>query len=287
VADRSGGGFVRLGISTFPTEDSIDVRTLGQALEERGFESLFVPEHTHIPVNPLTRTPSGSDIPDEFRRTPDPFVVLGAVAACTERLLLGTGICLVVERDPIITAKEVATVDLLSGGRFLFGIGGGWNREEMENHGTDFARRFELLRERVLAMKELWTRETAEFHGTHVDFDPVWQWPKPVQSPHPPVILAGNGAKSIERAADYADGWMPIAGRGDHAEQIDALHKAAADRGRGPIPVTVFGARPKPDILAEYAAAGVERALLALPSAPTAETLRRLDRYAELIAPLA
>jgi probable F420-dependent oxidoreductase len=278
---------VRLGISTFPTEDSIDVRTLGQALEERGFESLFVPEHTHIPINPLTRTPSGGDIPDEFRRTPDPFVVLGAVAACTERLLLGTGICLVVERDPIITAKEVATVDVLSGGRFLFGVGGGWNREEMANHGTDFARRFELLRERVLAMKELWTKETAEFHGTYVDFDPVWQWPKPVQSPHPPVILAGNGPRSIERAADYADGWMPIAGRGDTAEQIDALHKAAADRGRGPIPVTVFGARPKPEVLAGYAAAGVDRALLALPSAPTADTLRRLDRYAELITPLA
>jgi probable F420-dependent oxidoreductase len=278
---------VRLGISTFPTEDSIDVRTLGQALEERGFESLFVPEHTHIPINPLTRTPSGGDIPDEFRRTPDPFVVLGAVAACTERLLLGTGICLVVERDPIITAKEVATVDLLSGGRFLFGVGGGWNREEMANHGTDFAGRFDLLRERVLAMKELWTKETAEFHGTYVDFDPVWQWPKPVQSPHPPVILAGNGPRSIERAADYADGWMPIAGRGDTAEQIDALHKAAADRGRGPIPVTVFGARPKPEVLAGYAAAGVDRALLALPSAPTADTLRRLDRYAELITPLA
>jgi probable F420-dependent oxidoreductase len=274
---------VRLGISTFPTEDGIDVRTLGQALEERGFESLFVPEHTHIPINPLTRTPSGGDIPDEFRRTPDPFVVLGAVAACTERLLLGTGICLVVERDPIITAKEVATVDLLSGGRFLFGVGGGWNREEMANHGTDFAGRFDLLRERVLAMKELWTNETAEFHGTYVDFDPVWQWPKPVQSPHPPVILAGNGPRSIERAADYAEGWMPIAGRGDTAEQIDALHKAAADRGRGPIPVTVFGARPKPEVLAEYAAAGVDRALLALPSAPTADTLRRLDRYAELI----
>ena len=277
---------MRLGISTFPTEDSIDVRNLGRAVEERGFESLFVPEHTHIPVNPLTRTPSGGDIPDEFRRTPDPFVVLGAIAACTERLLLGTGICLVVERDPIITAKEVATVDFLSGGRFLFGIGGGWNREEMENHGTAFASRFDLLRERVLAMKALWTNEVAEFHGTHVDFGPVWQWPKPVQSPHPPVILAGNGPKSIERAAEYCDGWMPIAGRGDTAEQIEALQKAAADRGRGPLPVTVFGARPKPEILAEYAAAGVERVLLALPSAPTDDSLRRLDRYAELIAPL-
>jgi probable F420-dependent oxidoreductase len=275
--------FVQLGISTFPTEDGIDVRTLGQALEERGFESLFVPEHTHIPISRLTPNPGGGDMPEEFRHTPDPFVVLGAVAASTDRLLLGTGICLVVQRDPITTAKEVATVDLLSGGRFLFGVGGGWNREEIENHGTAFAERFDLLRERVLAMKALWTDEVAEFHGKYVDFDPVWQWPKPVQSPHPPVIVAGNGPKSIERAADYGDGWMPIAGRGDTAEQIDALQRAAADRGRGPLPVTVFGARPKPEILAECAAAGVARALLALPSAPTADTLRRLDRYAELI----
>jgi probable F420-dependent oxidoreductase len=278
---------VQLGVSTFPTENSIDVRALGRALEERGFESLFVPEHTHIPVSRLTPNPGGGDIPEEFRHTPDPFVVLGAVAACTERLLLGTGICLVVERDPIVTAKEVATVDLLSGGRFLFGVGGGWNREEMENHGTSFRDRFDVLRERVLAMKALWTTEEAEFHGTWVDFGPVWQWPKPVQSPHPPVILAGNGPKSIERAAQWADGWMPIAGRGDTADQVDALQKAAADRGRGPLPVTVFGARPKPDVLSGYAAAGVDRALLALPSAPAADTLRRLDRYAELIDPLA
>ncbi len=278
---------MRVGVSTFPTEESIDVRALGRALEERGFESLFVPEHTHIPVSRLTPNPGGGDIPEEFRHTPDPFVVLGAVAACTERLLLGTGICLVVERDPIVTAKEVATVDLISGGRFLFGVGAGWNREEMANHGTAYAERFELLRERVLAMKVLWTTEEAEFHGRWVDFDPVWQWPKPVQSPHPPVILAGNGPKSIERAAEWADGWMPIAGRGDTADQIDALNKAAAERGRGPLPVTVFGARPKPEILGGYAEAGVERALLALPSAPMSDTLRRLDRYAELLAPVA
>jgi probable F420-dependent oxidoreductase len=274
---------LRLGISTFPTENGTDVKTLGRAIEERGFESLFVPEHTHIPTSRLTPNPGGGDIPEEFRHTPDPFVVLGAVAACTERLLLGTGVCLVVERDPIITAKEVATVDLISGGRFLFGVGGGWNKEEMANHGTAFATRFDLLRERVLAMKALWTNEVAEFHGEFVDFDPVWQWPKPIQSPHPPVIVAGNGPKSIERAADYGDGWMPIAGRGDTAEQVDALQKAAAERGRGPIPVTVFGARPKPEILAGYAEAGVDRALIALPSAPQADTLRRLDRYAELL----
>ena len=274
---------MQLGVSTFPTETSMDVRDLGRALEERGFESLFVPEHTHIPIEPGIRTPGGRDVPDEFRRTPDPFVVLGAVAACTERLLLGTGICLVIERDPIVTAKEVATVDFLSGGRFLFGVGGGWNRAEMANHGTDFGSRFALLRERVLAMKAIWTSDEAEFHGDFVDFGPLWQWPKPVQHPHPPVIVAGNGPGSIARAVDYGDGWMPIAGRSDTAEDVEALQKAAAERGRGPIPVTVFGAPPKPETLAGYADAGIDRALIALPSAPEADTLRRLDRYAELL----
>jgi len=278
---------VKLGISTFPTGDSIDVRVLGRALEERGFESLFVPEHTHIPALAGTVTPGGGGVPDEFRRTPDPFVVLGALAACTDRLLLGTGVCLVVERDPIVTAKEVATVDLLSGGRFLFGVGGGWNRQEMANHGTDFATRFALLRERVLAMKRIWTDDEAAFHGRFVDFDAIWQWPKPVQRPHPPVLVAGNGPQSMARAVDYGDGWMPIAGRADTAGDFETLQKLAADAGRGPIPVTVFGAPPRPAVLDGYAAAGVDRALIALPSAPEADSLRRLDRYAELIAAVA
>jgi probable F420-dependent oxidoreductase len=278
---------VRLGISTFPTGNSIDVRVLGRALEERGFESLFVPEHTHIPAVAETVTPAGGGVPDEFRRTPDPFVVLGAVAACTERLLLGTGVCLVVERDPIVTAKAVATVDFLSGGRFLFGVGGGWNRQEMANHGTAFGTRFALLRERVLAMKQIWTYDEAEFHGDFVDFDAIWQWPKPTQRPHPPVIVAGNGPQSMARAVDYGDGWMPIAGRADSAGDFEQLQKLAAEQGRGPLPVTVFGAPPKPAVLDGYAAAGAERALIALPSAPEADTLRRLDRYAELIATVA
>ncbi|HET9770346.1 MAG TPA: LLM class F420-dependent oxidoreductase [Acidimicrobiia bacterium] len=278
---------MKLGISTFPTEESIDVRALGRALEERGFESLFVPEHTHMPIDPAARTPGGRDVPDEFRRTPDPFVVLGAVAACTERLLLGTGICLVVERDPIVTAKEAATVDFLSGGRFLFGVGGGWNRQEMANHGTDFGTRFALLRERILAMKEIWAHDEAEFHGTFVSFGPLWQWPKPTQRPHPPVIVAGNGPGSIARAVDYGDGWMPIAGRAGTAEDVEHLQKTAAEAGRGPIPVTVFGAPPKPEVLDSYVAAGVDRCLIALPTAPEADTLRRLDRYAELISTVA
>jgi len=275
---------VRLGISTFPIEDGLDIRVLGRALEERGFESLFVPEHTHIPALLRTTTPGGRDVPDEFRRTPDPFVVLGAVAACTERLLLGTGVCLVVERDPIVTAKEVATVDFLSGGRFLFGVGGGWNRQEMANHGTDFPTRFALLRERILAMKEIWTKDEAEFHGTHVDFDPIWSWPKPIQQPHPPVLVAGNGAGTLDRVIEYGDGWIPIPGRGAVAlgEGTTRLRELAAERGRPPVPVTVFGARPDPEVLDHYAEAGVDRVLFSLPPVLTPDALKRLDTYANL-----
>jgi probable F420-dependent oxidoreductase len=282
------GAPVRLGISTFPTESSMDPAALGRALEERGFESLFVSEHTHIPVG-RNVTPGGREMPEDFARTFDPFATLAAVAAVTERLLLGTAVCLVTERDPIHTAKEVSTVDRLSGGRFLFGIGGGWNRGEMANHGTEFSTRWRLLRERVLAMKEIWTQETAEFHGEFVDFDPIWQWPKPVQAPHPPVIMGGSAERSIARAVDYCDGWMPIADRGDVplADLVGKLQAAAGEAGRDRIPVTLYGAPPKPERLAPYAEAGVDRCLLALPPGGAHDTLRRLDRYAELIPALA
>ncbi|HET9772410.1 MAG TPA: TIGR03619 family F420-dependent LLM class oxidoreductase, partial [Acidimicrobiia bacterium] len=179
---------MRIGITMFPTSYAIRVTDLGRAVEERGFESLFVPEHTHIPTSRRSDWPGGGPLPEEYRHTLDPFAALAAVAAVTERIRLGTGICLVVERDPITTAKEVATLDLLSGGRFEFGVGGGWNLEEMANHGTDPATRFALLRERLLAMREIWTNDEAEFHGRFVDFEPLWQWPKPVQRPHPPVL---------------------------------------------------------------------------------------------------
>jgi probable F420-dependent oxidoreductase len=279
---------VRLGISTFPTQASIQPAALGRALEERGFESLFVSEHTHIPVG-LNVTPGGREIPEEFAHTYDPFVSLAAAAASTERLLLGTAVCLVPERDPIHTAKEVATLDRISGGRFLFGVGGGWNRGELANHGTEFASRWRLLRERILAMKEIWTHETAEFHGEFVDFDPLWQWPKPVQDPHPPVIMGGSAEKSIARAVEYCDGWMPIAERGDVplADLVGKLQAAAGEAGRDRIPVTLYGAAPKPDRLEVYAQAGVDRCLLALPPGGADDTLRRLDRYSDLIAAVA
>jgi probable F420-dependent oxidoreductase len=273
------------GVTIFPTRYSIGMVELARAVEERGFESLFVPEHTHIPTSRRSPWPGGPDLPDHYRETLDPFLALTAAAVVTERLLLGTGICLVVERDPITTAKEVATLDLLAGGRVLFGIGGGWNREEMENHGTDPTRRFAVMRERVLAMKAIWTTDEAEFHGEHVDFDPIWQWPKPVQRPHPPVLVAGNGPGTLERVLEYGDGWIPIPGRGAVAlgEGTTRLREMAAERGRGPIPVTVFGARPETEVLEHYAAAGVDRVLFSVPSVAEKEALELLDNYANLV----
>ena len=276
---------MQFGVSMFPTRYSIGPAELARAVEERGFESLFFPEHTHIPTSRRSPWPGGADLPPEYRETLDPFVALTAAATVTDRLLLGTGVCLVVERDPITLAKEVATLDLLSGGRFLFGIGGGWNREEMENHGTDPKRRFAVLRERVLAMKEIWTKDEAEFHGDHVDFDPIWSWPKPVQRPHPPVLVAGNGPGTLDRVIEYGDGWIPIPGRGavSLGEGTERLRAMAAEHGRPPLPVTVFGARPDPEVLAHYAASGVDRVLFTIPPVEAAEAFKRLDTYANLV----
>ena len=276
---------MKIGLTMFSTEYAIGPVELGQAAEERGFESVFFPEHTHIPVSRRSPWPGGDDLPEHYRHTLDPFAALAAVAAVTERVLLGTGICLVVERDPIITAKEVSTLDALSAGRFLFGIGGGWNHEEMENHGTEPRRRWRLLRERVLAMKEIWTHEVAEFHGEFVDFDPLWQWPKPVQQPHPPILVAGNGPRTLERVLEYGDGWIPIPGRGQVplGQQIAELRALCTERGREPVPVTVFGARATPEVLEHYAEAGVDRCLLSVPPEPAVEVLPLIDIYADLM----
>jgi len=195
----------------------------------------------------------------------DPFVALGAVAAVTERLRLGTGVCLVPQHHPITLAKQVATLDLLSGGRALFGVGAGWGREEMGNHGTDPALRWRLMRERVLAMKRIWTEDEPEFQGELVRFGPIWQWPKPVQKPHPPVLVGGEGPRVLERVVDYGDEWMP----NDHPEleeRIGELQRLAAARGRGPIPVTVFDAPTDPALIQRYAAAGVTRCVFTIPS---------------------
>jgi probable F420-dependent oxidoreductase len=218
-----------------------------------------------------------------YRETLDPYLPLTAAAAATERILLGTGICLVVERDPITTAKEVATLDLLSGGRFLFGIGGGWNEEEMENHGTDPRQRFKLMRERMLAMKALWTQDEPEYHGEFVNFDPLWQWPKPIQKPHPPILVGGNGERVLDRVLEYGDVWMPNHGRSPIEERLATLRQRAAERGRGDIPTWVFGCPPQPDVVERYVRAGVAECLFGLPSAGADELLPLLDQWATLV----
>ena len=277
---------MKFGVSMFPTDYGMTVTRYGRAVEERDFESLFFPEHTHIPTSRRSPWPSGPDLPEHYRHTLDPFAALAAVAAVTDRIRLGTGICLVVQRDPITLAKEVATVDLLSGGRFLFGIGGGWNREEMRHHGTDPARRFEVMRERVLAMRTIWSSDVSEYHGEFVDFDPIWQWPKPRQQPGPPVLVAGNGTGTIERVLEYGDGWLPMPNRGpvSLADGIAQLRRRADETGRPAPPVTVFGIAPDAAAIEEYEKAGVERCLFRISSGGEDEVLGELDERAKLVA---
>jgi len=271
---------MKIGITMFPTDYAIPPAELGRAVEDLGFESLWFPEHTHIPTSRRTPWPGGAPLPKEYWHTFDPFVALGAVAAVTKTLLIGTGICLVIERDPITLAKEVASVDFLSGGRFLFGIGGGWNEEEMENHGTRPTTRWNVLRERVLAMKEIWTKDEAEFHGRYVDFDPIWSWPKPVQRPHPPIWVGGQGPRTLERVVEFGDGWIPNRVRFEHlAGKIADLQALAKARGRGPLPVTVFGARPDAESIEGYAEAGVTRCLFVAPPAPAEIVLPLLRQW--------
>ena len=279
---------MKYGVTVFPTDYSIDPASLGKAVEERGFDSLFFPEHTHIPASRRTPWPGGAPLPKEYSHTYDPFIALTAVAMATKKLLLGTGICLVMEHDPIVLAKVIASLDLISGGRVLFGVGGGWNEEEMEDHGTDPRRRFKVMRERIEAMKEIWTKDEAEYHGEFVNFEPLWSWPKPVQKPHPPVYVGGDGPRTLKRVIDYGDAWMPIPGRGGHlSDRIRELQEMASAAGRGPIPVTAYGTLPREEVISHYIDAGVDRCIFWLPSAPADETLPHLDRYASLIESVA
>ena len=259
---------------------------LARAVEERGFESLWVSEHTHIPVSRRSPWPGGPELPKMYYDTLDPFVSLASAASATSRIKLATGICLIVERDPIHTAKLVASVDQVSAGRFMLGIGGGWNLEEMENHGTRPESRFKLLRERVEAMKAIWTQDEAEYHGDLVDFDPIYMWPKPVQEPYPPIHVGGGFPGGARRAIRYGDGWMPIGGRdGDIAERLPHFHEMAREAGRDPktLEVSLFAAEPKKVALARHRDAGISRAVLMLPPAPRDEILPILDTYASLM----
>jgi probable F420-dependent oxidoreductase len=275
---------VDYGLAIFPTETSAQPVELALRAEELGFESLWFPEHTHIPASRATPYPAGGELPEEYRQLYDPFLGLTAAAAVTERLLVGTGICLVVEHDPIVLAKEVATIDRISNGRFLFGVGAGWNLEEMANHGTEPESRFALMRERIEAMKLIWTEEEASFHGDHVDFDAIWSWPKPVQSPYPPVLMGGNSGAALQRAVDVADGWMPNpeTRMSVLAERVTDLQRRAEEAGREPLPVTFYGVKPDPDSLAAYEKAGVNRAIFYLPPLSLVDLEPALTGYAQL-----
>ncbi|MFN8526933.1 MAG: LLM class F420-dependent oxidoreductase [Chloroflexota bacterium] len=276
---------MKFGVLMFPTDYGMSVVDLGKETEQLGFDSLFLPEHTHIPTSRISPWPGGPVLPDEYSHTVDLFVALGAVAAVTSTLLLGTGICLVVERDPIVLAKEVASLDHISKGRVLFGIGAGWNREEMANHGTEPRTRFRLMRERIEAMKAIWASDAAEYHGEFVDFDPVWSWPKPVQKPHPPILLGNDGPTALDRVLDYCDGWLPIPGRSEKSleARIAELNERAKAQGRGPVPVTVFGAPRDVAQISAWEKAGVERVLFRLPSDGADATRPVLKECAELM----
>ena len=277
---------MKIGIYIFATEYTIRIDELARKAEQRGFESLFIPEHTHIPASRRSAWPGGGDLPREYWHTLDPFVALGVAAAATSTLRLGTGICLLTERDPIVNAKEAATVDLLSGGRFELAIGSGWNAEEMENHGTAFATRFRVMSERARAMKVIWSEEEPEFHGEFVDFDPIWSYPKPVQKPGLPILVGGETDHTLRRVVDWADGWFPR-GRGDFdpVEGMGRLKRIADEAGRSmdTINVSLFGTAPNREALDRAEEAGMTRAILGLPSNDRDDVMRRLDRHAELL----
>ena len=273
---------MRFGIATFITDEGIRPDTLGRALEERGFSSLFIAEHSHIPASRETPYPAGGELPRRYYRTLDPFVALTAAAAVTSRLVLGTGIALLPQRDVIHTAKQVASVDLVSDGRMAFGVGVGWNREEMRNHGTDPTTRGALIDEQLAALKQIWTTEQAEFHGKHIDFDPIFAWPKPVQQPHPPIYLGGESPAALRRLVTYGDAWLPRA----HTPpaQIRQVREWLIEQGRHDVPFTVFAAGTDDAQLRGYAEAGVEEITLNLDTLPEDETLRVLDDLAAVAA---
>jgi probable F420-dependent oxidoreductase len=260
TGDRSGDEPAGRGRSIHPA-------VLAREAEARGYESLMVTEHTHIPVSAGMVDRTGGPLHDKYRRTYDPFVALAFAAAATEKLVVGTSVCLVIEHDPIVLAKEVASLDQLSGGRFVFGVGAGWNKPEMRNHGTDPATRHGNMRERVEAMKAIWSSDEGEYHGKHVDFDPIWQWPKPLQQPFP-VYIGGNGPRVEDRVLRYGDGWMPNM---KELETLGPRIETLRERAGEYVPVTYYGATP--ENLDTLRGAGVDRALIVLESGPEADVL--------------
>ena len=280
------GADVYFGITMFATDQTMDTSDLAREAEARGFHSLYLPEHTHIPTSRRTAPPTGGDeLAEEYKRTLDPLVALSAAAAVTERILLGTGICVVAQREPIVTAKAIATLDRIADGRFVFGIGFGWNADEIEDHHVTMPDRRAVAREHVLAMRALWTEETAEFHGDFVDFSPSWSWPKPVASGGPPVLIGGSaGPKLFAHVAEYADGWIPIGGAGIRAA-LEDLRRACDERGRDAdtLRIVPFGTVPDPGKLDYYASLGIREIVLRIIGGTRDEVLPVLDEYAALI----
>ena len=283
---------MKIGITMFSTDYAIQPHELAVEAETRGFESLWFPEHSHIPTSRKSPWPGGAELPKWYYDTYDPFVAMGAAAVVTKTIKLGTGVCLVIQRDPIHTAKEVSTVDRLSNGRVLFGIGGGWNEEEMADHGTAFASRFKLMRERIEAMKEIWTKSKAEYHGELVNFDPMMSWPKPVQKPHPPIIVGGAFPYGARRALRYGDGWMPHRVRKTYADVSALIPKfremaKEANRDLASVPVTIWGAKEDESLLKRDRDDDVARIVVSLDSAKADTILPELDRWAKLLRTVA
>jgi len=278
---------MRFGVTIFLTDQTMGPAEIAREAEQRGFVTLLLPEHTHIPARRTTPAPMGEPLPEQYRRILDPFVALTAAAAATERLRVGTGICLVAQRDALVTAKEVATLDLVSGGRFIFGIGFGWNAEEVEDHGVAYAERRDAVRERMLAMRRLWTEDEATFEGKFVNFEQAWAWPKPVQRPHPPIWIGGGGGPVLfSHIAEYADGWMPIGGRGI-AKNLEALRAAVEAAGRDPatLEVVPMGTIPDAGKIEYLGTLDIEEIVLGLPSGTRDEVLPVLDQYAPIVEP--
>jgi probable F420-dependent oxidoreductase len=277
---------MQIGLFPFCTDYSMPIDRLAIAAEERGFDSIWLPEHTHIPANRTTPYPGGGDLPKEYSHTLDPFVALGIAAGVTKNLKLATGICIAIEHQALTLAKTVATLDHVSNGRVILGLGAGWNREEMENHGTQYVSRFRKLEEQMQALRELWTKDEATFKGEFEQFDAVWSWPKPIQKPHPPMVLGGETDHTLKRIVKYADGWLPRAIKPERVlDGMNRLKVFAEEAGRDPdsISVSVFAPPPKDDVVARFRDTTVERVILMVPPRNEAETLSRLDRYANWV----
>ena len=275
---------MRFGVQIRATAQTADLRELGRALEASGFDSLYLPEHTHIPLSVRSLFPDDPDWLEACKQMVDPFVALASVAAVTERLLLGTGVCLLPQHDPIVLAKTVATLDVISNGRVLLGIGAGWNEPEMANHGVEPRQRWAVMREKALAMREIWTRDEAEYHGRFVNFDPLWLWPKPVQRPHPPLVIGGEGPHVLDRVLAYGDEWMPNEHEGVE-ERMAELQRRAADQGRAPIPTTIYATPRDPAAIERLTATGAHRLVLNLPRTAPGDEMSGVRELAELIRP--